>query len=69
MSAVVRSVAKPDEIACYIEQSTTELRDLALRNGFDFLGYLIDMARIEASTLSISSQGAETGRSPRRPGA
>lgn len=55
MIGAVRPLPKPNEAASYIEQATTELRDLANRAGMPFLGYLIDMARLEAASLVLST--------------
>ncbi|MER2605859.1 MAG: hypothetical protein ABTQ29_08530 [Siculibacillus sp.] len=54
MTGTVRSLPKPNEAAAYIEQSAVELRDLALRSGMPFLGYLIDMARLEAASQVLT---------------
>lgn len=53
MIGTVRSPAKPNEAAAYIEQTAAELRDLATKSGMPFLAYLIDMARMEAATLVL----------------
>ena len=55
MIAAVRSPTKPDEAAAYIEQVSTQLRDLAQQAGFGFLAYLIDMARLEAASKAASA--------------
>ena len=54
MIGMVRSPAKPNEAAAYIEQATAELRDLASRSGMPFLAYLIDMARLEAASQVLT---------------
>ncbi|MCE1236721.1 MAG: hypothetical protein LWW93_10225 [Hyphomicrobiales bacterium] len=54
MTGMVRSPAKPNEAAAYIEQATAELRDLAAKSGMPFLAYLIDMARMEAATRVLT---------------
>ncbi|TBW34297.1 hypothetical protein EYW49_18610 [Siculibacillus lacustris] len=66
MNSAVRPVSRPTDTAAYIEQATAELRDLATRAGFDFLAYLIDMARLEAATLTIAKPGS--ARPADRPG-
>ena len=38
----------PDSAAHYIASLTEELAQLARRNGLDTLGYILDMARMEA---------------------
>jgi hypothetical protein len=58
MIGAVRPLPKPNEAASYIEQTTTELRDLANRAGMPFLGYLIDMARLEAASQVLSAPKA-----------
>ncbi len=55
MIGAVRSPAKPDEAAQYIEQVATQLRDLAQNSGYSFLAYLIDMARLEAASKAASA--------------
>jgi hypothetical protein len=38
----------PDSAAHYIASMTEELAQLARRNGLDTLGYILEMARLEA---------------------
>lgn len=64
MRPAVRTATRPTEVAAYIEQATAELRDLATQNGFPFLGYLIDMARIEAAGLALRTDRAEERTGP-----
>jgi hypothetical protein len=64
MSPAVRTATRPTEVAAYIEQATAELRDLALQNGFPFLGYLIDMARLEAAGLAARPDRVDDRPSP-----
>ncbi len=52
--------ASPEAVALYIEALTVELGQLARANGFDALGYILDMARLEADEASKGS--AERGR-------
>ncbi len=40
--------ADPREVARYIESFTGEMSSLAKQSGLDLLGYLLDMARLEA---------------------
>jgi hypothetical protein len=40
------------DAADHIGSMATELAQLARRHGFDALGYLLDMARLEAETLT-----------------
>lgn len=69
MNGAVRPLPKPNEAASYIEQAATELRDLANRAGMPFLGYLIDMARLEAASqvLSTPKPPAIVPAEPQRP--
>jgi hypothetical protein len=39
----------PDKAAHYIAAITEELSKLARRNGLDTLGYILEMARLEAN--------------------
>ncbi len=54
MIGAVRPLPKPNEAAAYIEQTAIELRDLANKSGMPFLGYLIDMARLEAASQVLT---------------
>ncbi len=54
MIGAVRTLPKPNEAAAYVEQAAMELRDLANRSGMPFLGYLLDMARLEAASQVLS---------------
>jgi hypothetical protein len=42
----------PGSAAHYIAALTEELSQLAKRNGLDTLGYLLDMARLEADQIA-----------------
>jgi len=42
----------PDSVAHYIAALTQELARIARRNGLDTLGYLLEMARIEADEIA-----------------
>jgi hypothetical protein len=53
MAAVNERTMAPAEAAAYIENVSSELRDLAERNHLKFLAYLIDMARQEAALQAI----------------
>jgi hypothetical protein len=44
--------ASPESAALYIAELTEELGQLARANGLNTLGYLLDMARLEASEVS-----------------
>jgi hypothetical protein len=43
----------PAATAAYIEQAAAELRDLAIEAKHPFLGYLIDMVRLEAASEAV----------------
>lgn len=58
MTGTVRSPAKANEAAAYIEQAAAELRDLATKSGMPFLAYLIDMARMEAASQVLTQPRA-----------
>jgi hypothetical protein len=42
----------PDSAALYIASLADELAQLARRNGLDTLGYILDMARLEADQIA-----------------
>jgi hypothetical protein len=42
----------PDSAAHYIAAMTGELAKMARRNGLDALGYILEMARIEADQVA-----------------
>jgi len=48
-------IEKNQEAALYIERMSVELRDLAEGEGYDTLAYLLDMARLEAASVSLRS--------------
>ena len=41
----------PDEAAIYIKSAIAELSHVARRHGHDMLGYLLDMAQMEAEQI------------------
>jgi hypothetical protein len=50
----------PASVAVYIAALTAELGQLARANGLDTLGYLLDMARLEADeTVKASAEGEQ----------
>ena len=64
MSAAPSTVAQPPnrtegddraEAACYIATLTADLALIAKRHGLDTLGYILDMARLEAENLTRGS--------------
>jgi hypothetical protein len=51
--------ASPESVAVYIAALAGELGQLARANGLDALGYILDMARLEANEASKSSSEGE----------
>jgi hypothetical protein len=51
--------ASPESVAVYIAALAGELGQLAKTNGFDALGYILDMARLEAEEVSKSTSETE----------
>lgn len=49
---------RPEDAAHYIEGMSAELSAIARRSGFDFLGYLLDVAREEAAARALEGSGA-----------
>ena len=41
----------PDEAALYIKSAIADLSQMARRHGHDMLGYLLDMAQMEADQI------------------
>ncbi len=54
------AVKTPSAAALYIATLTDELAQIARRHGLESLGYILDMARLEADQIAKSS--AETRR-------
>ena len=52
--------------ATYIAELTEELAQLAKRHGLLSLGYILEMARLEAAEIAKAS-GTERDRPPERP--
>lgn len=50
----------PAAVALYIGALTEELGQLARANGLEALGYILDMARMEASEVSKGFEDGET---------
>jgi hypothetical protein len=46
----------PASVARYIETMTADLAEMARRHGLDVLGYLLEMARLEAENVSAGSR-------------
>jgi hypothetical protein len=58
-----RNDETPDTAASYIASLTEQLAALARRNGLDALGYILDMAQLEAHQVSKEScQGSACPR-------
>jgi hypothetical protein len=53
--------APHQDTAGYLAQACVELAQLAKRQRFDSLAYLLDMAALEAGQVGVA-QGAGTGR-------
>jgi hypothetical protein len=53
------TVGYPAEVALYIGALSGELGQLARANGLETLGYILDMARMEANEVSKGHDGAE----------
>jgi hypothetical protein len=49
----------PESVAVYIAALARELSQLARANGLDALGYILDMARLEANEASKGSSEGE----------
>ncbi len=47
----------PTEAAAYVAEMTADLALIARRHGLDALGYILDMARLEAENVSRFSNG------------
>ncbi|MGE4257534.1 MAG: hypothetical protein AB7E84_20335 [Xanthobacteraceae bacterium] len=55
-------LTEPAAVANYLATMTAELSMLARHYGFDVLGYLLDMARLEAEKSAQSIKGSLTQR-------
>ncbi len=51
----LHSVGTPQTAASYIAALSEELAQMARRNGLDALGYILDMARMEADQIAAGS--------------
>ena len=49
-----------DEAAAYVAELTSELAQIARRHGLDALGYLLDMARMEAESATRNPKAPDT---------
>jgi len=54
-------VATPGAAAAYIASLTEELAQIAKRNGLIPLGYILDMARLEADQVARGTGGPDAG--------
>jgi hypothetical protein len=54
-------VATPGAAAAYIASLTEELAQIAKRNGLIPLGYILDMARLEADQVARATSGQDAG--------
>lgn len=61
-----KSAASPEAVALYIGALTVELGELAHANGLDALGYILDMARLEADEASKSTDERDRWVDPAR---
>ncbi len=48
------------EAAAYVTQLAADLASLARRHGLDTLGYLLDMARLEAENVNRRHRGGDS---------
>jgi hypothetical protein len=46
-----------DQVAAYVAEMTGELALIARRHGFDALGFLLEMARLEAEHVTRPADG------------
>jgi hypothetical protein len=58
------AVEYPAAVALYIRALTQELGQLARANGLEALGYILDMARMEANELSKGFEDDEPWSGP-----
>lgn len=56
-SGTCNPVETPGDAATYIATLTEELAEIARRHGLEALGYILDMARLEADQIAKSSEG------------
>ena len=58
----IKAVEDRDKVAAYVAELTSELALIARRHGLDALGYLLEMARLEAenATRRPKAAGAKT---------
>lgn len=52
----------PDAVASYVASLSTDLATMARRSGLDTLGYLLEMVRLEAE--SVTRHNGTNGRRP-----
>ncbi len=51
-------LTEPDAVANYVASMTAELSILAHHHGFEVLGYLLEMARLEAENVAHKLNGS-----------
>ena len=51
-----------DQVAAYVAELTSELALVARRHGFDALGYLLEMARMEAENAARRPNAREANQ-------
>ena len=56
----VEAARDRDEVAAYVAELTAELAEVARRSGLHTLGYLLDMARLEAENAARDLDPART---------
>jgi len=56
----------PGTVALYVASITEELAQMAKRQGLDSLGYILDMARLEADQISKGVGGQDRWSEPPR---
>jgi hypothetical protein len=56
----------PGTVALYVASITEELAQMAKRQGLDSLGYILDMARLEAAQISKGVDGQDRWSVPPR---
>jgi hypothetical protein len=56
----------PSAAAAYIAEMSSNLAQIARRHGLNALGFILDMARLEAETLSLCSRVSNEGNTTLR---
>ena len=63
-SSSLSGSASPEQAAEYIAVMTAELHKLAMAHDLLIIGYLLDMARVEADTTARSLRSGSAGKTP-----